>query len=81
MKFKKTDTFSMNEVDEQIETIMSDIKNTTAQTFKYRVVILISLANILYTGSLFFGSLIAIFIGLEIYHHIFHPCVDKAILV
>jgi len=81
LKFKKTDEFSITEVDEQIETIMSDIKQTAAQTVKNRVLIIISVANIFYTGSYFFGSLIAIWIGLEIYHAIFHPCVDKAELV
>jgi len=30
LKFKKTDEFSITEVDEQIETIMSDIKQTAA---------------------------------------------------
>jgi spermidine/putrescine-binding protein len=74
----KTDDFSITEVDEDIEKIMMDLKKTGAGIIKNRLLIVISVVNIFWTGIHFFFALIAIYIILEIYHSIFHIWVDKA---
>lgn len=74
----KTDNFSITEVDEHVENIMTDLKKTVAQKLKNKLLILISIVNIFWTGTLLFLALVAIVIILEVYHAIFHPCVDQA---
>ena len=57
---------------------MIDLKKTASQKLKNKLLILISIGNIFYTGPLLFLSLIVIFIIIEAYHHFFHHYVDQA---